>query len=539
MPSRLSKQDVENFIKKNNLSNKFELIEFSGKASTKSKFKDKIRNIEFECEFAIFKRNLKRNPDTTFSISKEEQKQKSKESFQKKYGVDHYSKTNEFKEKNRNTSLKKYGVTNVMKSEDGFYKQRKSLMKSYGVNSPLKSKEIKERQQRSTLKSTGFEHSFQNPDILKKAIEKNRTSEAKNKRIKTNNLLYGGSAPIKNREIRGKIENTNLNLYGSKCLFDIPEFQKKLLEKKIEKGLCRTYSGKTISEWAEELGFSYTGFNKLVNEIGFEEAVKLQPSKTKIEYLVEKMLIELNCDFERNKFLKETNFKPDFHIKNKNLIIECDGLFWHSDKVIKSYKYHKNKKEKYKEKGYESLFFRSDEIEEKAAIIKSIIQNKIGLNKKVFARKCDHLMLDNDSFFAENHLMGPGSGRIYSLSFGNEIVAGIQVKWKSKERGELEISRFCAKNGISVIGGFSRLLKRVVSAENPSKIVTFIDRRYGEGKYLKNFGFEQMSNYCSFAWTDGKRTYHRLIHGGSSGYEAGLAKIWDCGQARWELDLKK
>lgn len=551
MPSKLSKQDVEEFIKKNNLSNKFELIEFSGKASTKSKFKDKIRNVEFECEFAIFKRNLKRNPETTFSISKEEQKQKSKETFQKKYGADHFSKTSEFKEKSRETSLKKFGVTNIMKSQDGLNKQRKSLMKSYGVSSPLKSKEIKEKQQKSTLKSTGFEHSFQNPDILKKAIEKNKTPEVKNKRIKTNNLLYGGNAPIKNKEVREKIENTNFEKYGNKYFFNTCEFKniaklkledtnRKILNKKIENGFIKFHNGKSLKDLAQEANLSYSHFVNLKNLHGIEEASKHSCKKSSIEVPVEEFLKNQKISFRQSKILPGTNYRPDFLIEDYKLIIECDGLFWHSEANQKNDKYHVLKKKAYSENGYSSLFFREDEIIKKFEIVKSIIKNKLNLNKKIGARKCKIEIGKNySSFLNDNHLMGNGSGRFYSLSSDNEVVAVMQVKWKNRQKKQLEISRFCTKNGISVVGGFSKLIKFIIKNEDPNIIITFIDKRYGSGKYLEKMNWIMRGEYTSFKWTNFKESYHRMQFPANTGEESGMFKIWDCGQARWELDLKK
>jgi hypothetical protein len=61
---------------------------------------------------------------------------------------------------------------------------------------------------------------------------------------------------------------------------------------------------------------------------------------------------------------------------------------------------------------------------------------------------------------------------------------------------------------------------------------TFIDLRYGDGDYLQSFGFKELSCHTSFQWTDGLDTFHRMKFKGNSGYEAGLFKIWDCGQRK-------
>jgi hypothetical protein len=109
----------------------------------------------------------------------------------------------------------------------------------------------------------------------------------------------------------------------------------------------------------------------------------------------------------------------------------------------------------------------------------------------------------------------------------------MQVKWKKK--GVLEISRFCNELNISVTGGFTKLLKGIIVAESPDEIMTFTDLRYGDGEYLKDFGFEKATNHLSFKWTDFYRIYNRMNFPGNSGYNVGLFKIWDCGQAKWVL----
>ena len=64
--------------------------------------------------------------------------------------------------------------------------------------------------------------------------------------------------------------------------------------------------------------------------------------------------------------------------------------------------------------------------------------------------------------------------------------------------------------------------------------MTFIDKRYGLGGYLKDMGFKHMNESLSFKWTDFNETFHRMNFKGNTGYDHGLFKIWDCGQAKWE-----
>jgi hypothetical protein len=152
---------------------------------------------------------------------------------------------------------------------------------------------------------------------------------------------------------------------------------------------------------------------------------------------------------------------------------------------------------------------------------------------RVFARKCAIQEADV-AFFAAHHLMGAGKGACYGLFHPTlGCVAAIQVR-RLDNQG-LDVARFCILPGYSVPGGFSRLVAHVRKVFSPSRIQTFIDRRYGQGAYLGALGFTKCTEHVSFGWTNGHTVWHRMAHPSNSGYAAGLLKIWDCGQARYEL----
>lgn len=537
MPVKTTKEDAEKWISENNLENKFKIVSWAELASKKSRFLDIERNTEFDCEFTIFKRNLKRNPNTTFGISKEEQQIKSKATMNEKYGG-HYSKTKDFKERVKKTSLEKYGVENVMKSKDFFEKQKESLLESYGVDSPLKSREIKERQIKTTRERFGVDSVLSLPHVRNSAAQSAQSIEAKHKRLQTMNEKYGCNYPLQNENIKQKMQNTNLERYGVKSKFLIPDFQTKIFNEKVKSGKIKIYNNKTISEHAAEKNVSYSWILQQSKEVGLEQAINQDPHKTNLENIVSDFLKQtLGSSHYYNKKFKDTKYKPDFLVEDSKLIIECDGIFWHSDRTIKDYKYHFKKLLEYKKHGYSCLFFRSDEIINKPNIVRSIITNKLGLNRRIYARKCAIETLSDASFFDENHLMGKGAGRIYCLKHNDEVVASIQVKWVKGKL--LEVSRFCTKNNISVVGGFDKLIKHVVKQECPNSIITFIDERYGSGDYLEKLGWQKKMSYVSFKWADEKNTYHRLTYPRNSGYEHGFYKIWDCGQAKWEYIVSK
>lgn len=529
---------------------RYNLISWAGNSSSKSVFLDIKRGVEFSCSLSIFKRNLKRNPDTIFSPTKEEKSKLYLECHTKKYGGVHYTQTKEYLEKRENTTMQKYGVKNVMQSEKIKENFKKTFIEKYGVSHPSQVEEIHKRQIESIKKSTKqSREKFKNTSLEKYGTDNpHKSLEVINKTKQTNIAKFGGAAPISNSEVKNKIENTNIKKYGNKHYFASDEGKKKVINSKIENGSIRVYENKLISQIAEEKGFSFSHFNLLIRQIGLDEALKLTPNRTSIESKIEEILKEFNVEFVFNKFLnKDNKYRPDFVIPSKNLIIEANGLYWHSDAIIKDKNYHKKKKDYYCSLGYNSLFFTDFEIFNKTNIVKSVIQNKLGLSERVFARKCFIQELDSDTseifsrqqgedFFQNNHLMGKGVGNIVALFDNNmNIVAAVQYKLKNKDTGTYEISRFCTKNGISIVGGFSKLIKFIERKHTGSmkQIITFIDKRYGFGDYLNSLGFSSAQESLSFAWTNGYEPWHRMRFPGSSGYDSGLFKIWDCGQAKY------
>jgi very-short-patch-repair endonuclease len=337
-------------------------------------------------------------------------------------------------------------------------------------------------------------------------------------------------------ELRKKVRQTNLSKYGAENPHQNEDIKARVKQTKLDKGFIYSVDGKTLKEWASKTGRSKSSIKQL-HAKGADLATIGAPSESYLETSIKSFLDSLNVAYFQNKKLEGSSYRPDFLLPDQALIIESDGLYWHSDASLEDKNYHLNKKKEYTNLGYRSLFFREDEILNKLDIVKSIIRNSLKLNSnKIFARKCVIKNLDS-SFFVHYHLMGKGAGRSYGLFHKGVPVSGIQVKWANKDIKLLEISRFCSSPGTTVVGGLSKLLAYVIKVENPSYIQTFIDKRYGEGKYLTKLGFKESNTYLSFKWTDFVNVHNRMTFRGSTGYSNGLFRVWDCGQTKYVINL--
>lgn len=230
-----------------------------------------------------------------------------------------------------------------------------------------------------------------------------------------------------------------------------------------------------------------------------------------------------------NRQLPGYSIRPDLRIERKKLIIEIDGPYTHSDE-FKTKKYHNDRFHVYKKEGYSLLAFITNEIVEKRAIVDSMINNKLGHSKRIFARKCSIENIDTKeacSFFEDNHLMGSGSGQTLALMHNGEVACALRF---AVYKGEIHVSRFCNRMGYTVIGGYTRLLSKLPVG---LRIVNFVDARHGDGVHLLRQGFQLVSEHIGMWWTDQNRLINRRRFLGNSGYDHGYKKYWDYGQFKY------
>lgn len=348
---------------------------------------------------------------------------------------------------------------------------------------------------------------------------------------------FGVECVLSLPSVQDKIEKTNIKKYGAKTFSCSEQGRELARQRAIKTGLAKNYNGKSIATNAQDIGITSSALSNRIKKYGFDKAIKMDKHNTAIEQSIMLYLASINIEYKKEQ--RVDKYFPDFILPDYDLIIECDGLYWHSDAKQPDNLYHRNKLYKFEELGYRALFFREDELENKLHIIKSMINNQLGLSTRIFGRKTELFDLDKKiakDFFNNNHLMGNGQGKTFSLLSEDKVVAAMQIIHK---KDILEISRFCNKLNTNVIGGFSKLLNRVKQYYGNYDIGTFIDRRYGQGNYLKDLGFIKENERVSFRWCKDAKTYHRLKFRKNAGYDHRMRKIWDCGQARWVYHAPK
>lgn len=196
----------------------------------------------------------------------------------------------------------------------------------------------------------------------------------------------------------------------------------------------------------------------------------------------------------------------DIYIPSKKFGIEYNGIYFHSTQFKDKYD-HVRKLETAQQLGIRLVQFWDFEWENKKDIVKSIILNALGVRSNVvYARSTKIVKLPSSQarrFCVENHIHGFRAANEYlGLVDDNDLLA--LMSWNT----DGEMVRFVVKNGYSVLGAFSKLLR------HSSVTYSFVDRRIFTGAgYLKNgFVLQRITQPNYFYENDGQYAGSRQMY---------------------------
>lgn len=249
-------------------------------------------------------------------------------------------------------------------------------------------------------------------------------------------------------------------------------------------------------------------------------------------------------------------YELDLVCRERNLAVEYCGLYWHSEYMGEKVKdYHLKKLNACLEKGYDLItVFEYDDMDK----VLSLIKGKLGFNTKINARDCEVVILDSTeakAFNDCNHMHGHhGASFHLGLKHNDELVQVLSMGMSRFNKSyEWECVRMTIKLNTSVIGGASKLFSHFIKMKNPSSMITYSDRRFGEGKVYENCGFKRVENSGPNYWyfhrsnpntVSSRVTFqkHKLTE--MIGYDPELTeweimkasrydRIWDCGNSKY------
>jgi very-short-patch-repair endonuclease len=380
----------------------------------------------------------------------------------------------EVQDKKRRTNLEKYGSTNVLNSDLIKSRREDILLEKYGVTNYFQSEEYKTR-----LQSGEWQESREKAKIT----------------VAESMLDFGYNKILE----KSKLQNCQ------------PSFERKDYKGHylIYKWLCL----KCNNTFNQYLAPKYDLYCPTCNK----------GRGTKIEIFIEDILKEYKFDYlARSKSILDESRQLDFYIPSKNLAIEVNGLYWHSESIIKDKDYHLDKLRECEQKGIRLLQIFHDEINHSPDIVKSRILSILGIsNQTVYARDCiveEVKYADIREFYENNHIQGGVNSSInFTLKYDNNIVAALSFTNFRPSTGNeninsnaYELTRYATLLNYNIPGGFSRLLSHFKEKYKPEQIISYCDRRWSQGNMYKKNGFNLIKETTPNYWYMTKDCMTRL-----------------------------
>jgi len=223
----------------------------------------------------------------------------------------------------------------------------------------------------------------------------------------------------------------------------------------------------------------------------------------------------------------------DIYLPDYNLAIEYNGLFWHSELILKDNYYHFKKQELCEKKGIELITIWQGEWQTKAEIVKSIIRERVG---SLYSLCVDNIEIvskvnpnEAHEFLNLNHIFGPTSKVIsaVALKSSGQIVSLMTYVVNHKT---VKIVRFCSILNTLVVDSFSKLLTFVEEKTKATKITFIADRRYFSAKQLLENNFNQETIKLGHKWTDLQCSYAKKSQVKPA---KKICRIYDNGQVKY------
>lgn len=479
-----------------------------------------------------------------------------------RYGMSHYSQTNEFKERIKVTSIENFGVEHYSQTTEFKDRTINKNKENFGVSYPAQSPIILEKMKNTTKERHGEEHYSQ-------------TDEFKNKFKNSSLKKYGTDHPFKNSKIREKITKTNLEKYGTESATQNPVVKKKIIDSRKNnyyesdilnklndaQWLKNEQETKTITQIANELGVSSSNLGKYFSNHNIE-IKRIHTNTSDAETEIVNFIKDLGINVVQNNYNIIPPKEIDIFLPDENIAIEYNGIYWHSELQGKEKSYHLDKTIKCENKNIQLMHIFDYEWGDpiKKQIWKSMIKSKLGFTKSIYARKCKVKKVSiahAREFMEENHLDGfVGGNYKYGLYYEDILVQCIIIsKSRFNKNADYELIRLATKKDITVVGGISKLLS---NTELSGKLITYANRRYSLGKSYQSVSMSQQSptppNYFyitkNASTIESRQKYQKhkikdilpIFDEALTEWENmknnGYDRFWDCGNLVFTFELK-
>lgn len=456
----------------------------------------------------------------------------------------------------------------LKKLDKGFYKtcgddNCKKQGMSNGAKSPRNWEDISKKAKETYAKNhNGYTHNMKDPEFLEKFKEnfkkkhngvscgvmtdlakENRKKVAEEKYGSIREMLvygtvkkYGSLSACAKSTSKERAEKTK-NLYYDRMLEKIKNFDFSLISDENGKLTLKCNKcGLEFNTSRYTLIYNYRHNKRFCPKCDYKNNTFRSNFEKSVADIVNSLYDE---DIWYNRYIG--GIECDIIIPKLKIAIECNGVYWHSEE-FKNRNFHYEKKKRVESEGYSLIQIWDDQWNnlEKREIIISRLKNKLGINQKIYARKCIVKEIsgsDCRKFLNEHHLQGWCPAKYhYGLFYNNELVQVMSIsrsrKMLSGEKNSWELIRLCTKKNLNIIGGFSKLISYIKKLNIFSELYSYVDNDWSS---LKNNGYQKVGfefvsdcgvdywwNINGFRENRMRFTKHKLVE---DGYDPNMSEI--------------
>jgi hypothetical protein len=272
---------------------------------------------------------------------------------------------------------------------------------------------------------------------------------------------------------------------------------------------------------------------------------RISMSCTEITEFIKSLGLEVINEHAVNK-LKYDIFIPKF-----NLLIEFNGLKWHS--FIESKRKDILKYQNAISSGFNFISIFEDEWQFNESKVKTLLKQRLRNSKHISIRpsKCVIKLIDSTQanlFYDQFHYIGKCFPKLnYGVFYKDKLISCMSFSRPTRQsKHSWELLRMVSDPAYKVHGIWSKLLKQFIKEYEPTSVVSFSDNRLFSGGVYSKIGFKLDGEVPpDYYWVKGCRRFHKSglrktkeekLTGQTETQlrEAqGYKKIWDLGKKRW------
>jgi len=332
-----------------------------------------------------------------------------------------------------------------------------------------------------------------------------------------------------------------------------------------EEWLSEQYRSKTASTLAFELGVTTDTVSNAIRRLNLKSP-RIGKTSHQEKLIREFIVKELNIPSEDVQLNVKDVIPPkelDIYIPSKGVAIEFCGAYWHSDSnkyVDKPKDYHQQKMLECQAKGIKLLTVWDLDWNRIPDIVKSRIRNALNKNnRRIYARKCVVRTIgksESRDFLERNHSQGDADSSVQlGLYHKDELVSVMAFgEPRHDSRYQWEIVRSATLAGLSIPGGWSKLINYFKLMTSTESIVSYCDNCWGSGECHAKSGFlpiEVTPPSCFYFkisdikkgikrhWTEFIGQVPEIKNSDCDLTEKqimkkmGYYRLWDCGETVW------